>query len=119
MTNNDKEQKHTPAPWEVVYDAGTFDDSIGVAMASKLSDPTCYYSHHIWHSEMDSEEPSEDESGSIEQYEEAIANAHLIAAAPDMYDVLKRLAFYHGPGTCPDDIFEDMHLALKKAEGKS
>lgn len=57
--------------------------------------------------------------------EEAIANANLISAAPDMYDALKRIIDEKAPSyhDCIDDGLDkcawcDAIDAIKKAEGK-
>ena len=45
--------------------------------------------------------------------EEAEANAHLIAAAPDMYEALKNLSNYPA-----ESVRQIAQMALAKAEGK-
>ena len=53
--------------------------------------------------------------------DEVEANAHLIAAAPDMYEALERLVDYLNylgvPEDC-EDQYEEANKALAKAEGK-
>lgn len=48
-----------------------------------------------------------------------MANAHLITAAPDMYEILHDIATAHGPGTlASDELFERMNTVLLKAGGE-
>ncbi len=57
-------------------------------------------------------------SAPLDGEKEGIANANLIAAAPDLYQVLHDIATAHGPGTlASDELFERMNTALSKAEG--
>ncbi len=46
------------------------------------------------------------------------ANAHLIAASPDMYEALKEAADYMGENAYPETTLEKARRALSKAEGK-
>lgn len=111
--------KHTPAPWNVIYDAGTFGESIGVEMGSRLYDPSCYESHHLWECNYDSEMPDyEAADGEVEQYEEAIANARLIAAAPDMLEILERTLDALESGKREVDIWA-IRSVIAKARGES
>lgn len=70
----------TKGEWMVVCGAG-FDDEIGVGMDSYLKNPDDYYTNHLW-------------TCDIQPYDadkECMANAHLIAAAPEMYEMLKSI----------------------------
>ena len=49
--------------------------------------------------------------------DESIANAHLIAAAPDMYDMLERLEGIT-QGILIDEIVEEIGEVLAKARGE-
>ena len=58
--------------------------------------------------------------GDIIYHEENIANAHLIAAAPDMYEALKDLLNYdyEDAGLVPHSIIGPATDALAKADGE-
>ncbi len=49
---------------------------------------------------------------------EAIANAQLIAAAPEMYEALKEILFGYESGNYKQAVAEQAKKALAKAEGK-
>jgi hypothetical protein len=79
--------KHTPGPWEV-----TCDDSDGshvIRMASAIEDRGKYEPQHIINYEHGLD-PDEDE----DQFDEAEANARLIAEAPAMEELLEQLVEY-------------------------
>lgn len=71
-------EKFTKGPWQVVFAAG-FDAEIGVGMDSYLKDESDFYTNHLWTCEVQSEDADD----------ECLANAALIAAAPEMYGMLE------------------------------
>jgi hypothetical protein len=50
---------------------------------------------------------------------EAVANARLIAAAPDLLDALRRLMREEADGEFTIGLIEDARAAIAKAEGRS
>ena len=47
------------------------------------------------------------------------ANAHLIAAAPDLYSLLEEALPFIGWGSKPDGLIEQIEAALAKARGEA
>lgn len=126
MTNNpDKEAKFTLGPWVVngFYHEG---DVYAPAESGKRSD-----AHHICRCfPSKSFEPKNgkyylDELYAIAAKNEALeqieANAHLISAAPDMYESLKEIleSFEGNEFVSGSDEFETARAALSKANGGS
>lgn len=74
--------KHTPGPWEVEFDEGGWGEGHTIRMASAIESPHAHRTHHR----------IEYEHGLLpgdKGFEEAQANAHLIAAAPELLDALR------------------------------
>ena len=105
--------KHTPGPWKLCFH-----------LSSKENDSKCPcgFPGHIWGSDGDNVVctigpiivPGE-EALSPGRYkrETEIANAHLIAAAPDMLEALEAIE-----KSCPtdDDVTKEFYAAWKKLE---
>jgi len=51
---------------------------------------------------------------SVESEADANSNASLIAAAPDMFELLERL---ENEGSLPEDVLEETRLVLRRARG--
>lgn len=102
---NMNEPKFTPAPWAVSKDD---DDQFVVIMASAIEDEYDHYCCHKWTCEV-----THHEVGEIGD-DETPSNAHLIAAAPDMYAMLEAIEAGNGQPNC-DDIL----ALLAKARGES
>ena len=96
-------EKHTPGPWHVNYT--TFDNAIvrfhiaGETHGSVY--PVCEHTLEI----------TPDSS-------EQLANAHLIAAAPELLEALKRAAAMMGRFPQCDEAWKQARAAIAKAEGK-
>jgi hypothetical protein len=116
--------KFTPGPWEVRYD---WDEGRHIiSMASAIETPGRYKSHHrieYSHGIFD----HEDEPGTAghRQFLQAAANAHLIAAAPELYEALVRFiedpTFQVAVGGNPnvvDRMLDHARAALAKARGE-
>lgn len=92
------ERKWTPGPWEKTSESGEIASREGVYIARAIGTVT----------------------------EEGKANAHLIAAAPDLYEALEwaedELASYAPDPSCrskiTDDILVRVRTALDKARGE-
>ncbi|MFA5382476.1 MAG: hypothetical protein WC356_04865 [Candidatus Micrarchaeia archaeon] len=110
--------KHTPGPWEVIFE----DEGEGhiIHMATAIENPGYFHSIH----EVRYDHGVEPEE---KGFEEAEANAHLIAAAPDLLEACKAilediedtLVDCDSPGTrqtleIQRDFLQD---AIKKADG--
>lgn len=123
MTN-----KHTSGPWEWLY-AETRCDGVGRVVTAQVVDvPTnqCVVEFsNTSHSELVYEDDGDGGGSFFDQ--QAVANARLIASAPDMYEALKRLLKWVEPiaGDNRDGVAEAEELAsvefaraaLSKAEG--
>lgn len=107
--------KHTPGPWEVHNGTDVYPvddekarfyvadcDPDNAPVASSLLEP--------------GEHPNTDAT-----YEQAMANARLIAAAPDMLEALRRFEAYYPAGINPwlDEAASLARAAIAKAEGRS
>jgi len=102
-------EKHTPGPWRVIIDddGGPLSGRPGVFASEELD---CGIVH--W-------------DGFIQEYwrsargdKEIHANAHLIAAAPDMYEALEMMVNFFDD-VAPDCMISKARSALAKAEGKT
>ena len=102
------ETKFTKGEWIVYVESDDFGrqnyDEIVIGMASYNDDP---YGHYCMHKVV-----IEDEETS----EEAIANAHLIAAAPEMYDMLHSIE--NDVNQIPPFLWDKIQDVLKKARGE-
>ncbi|MGB1281192.1 MAG: hypothetical protein ACPG5V_14630 [Vibrio cyclitrophicus] len=104
------EAKFTKGEWIVYVESDDFGrqsyDEIVIGMASYNDDP---YGHYCMHKVV-----IEDEETS----EEALANAHLIAAAPDIYEYLEGL--YQNLCSIGDDseTVDEIKTLLAKARGE-
>lgn len=83
------ETKFTTGPWEVEYDGSDIEGSFTLRMETAIEDPGCHDAVHsielydgIWEEEGE------------EQFSEAKANTHLIAAAPEIYEALSRMMLW-------------------------
>lgn len=93
--------KFTPAPWVVSIEDE--DETTEIAMSSYLSTPWSYYSCHKVLIEANDKE--------------ALANAHLIASAPEMYNMLQDLLNAEGVITTSNNR-KEVKALLAKARGK-
>lgn len=112
MTTN--ETKFTPGPWEIHQG----DDGQPIAGIRERAD-----GRFVALTQFDAEDCRTVETAN-DRRAECAANAHLIAAAPDLYAAV-RLAFdvihaghHHLEANCPDLLCRQMHAALAKAEGR-
>jgi hypothetical protein len=97
--------KHTPGPWTLFQDQSV-KHYAGIE-AGKLSIVSIGYPELI---------PSMDDSGVHGRTEEeALANAYLIAAAPDLLEALEAAVAY----PLIDSWFETATAAIDKAKGKT
>lgn len=93
--------KHTAGPWESgLNQKGGYSNSVVVRPAGE-------FPHGLWIADC-----GNDADG------ERIANARLIAAAPDMLDALKGILSNPG-GRCSADQWQAGLRAIAKAEGRS
>ena len=104
-------EKWTPGPWKVTHEAGDFYENVGVSMDSHQKNPNHFRTAHLWHSECE------------DDCEETVANARLIAAAPELYESLDKLL--HQLSINDDEgLFEhadmviDARAVLAKARGE-
>lgn len=101
---------HTPGPWEV-HESTTVDGefwcSIGYAGRGPITDIVGAEGNHT-----QSFQPVAGMKYLVTPVEQQRANAKLIAAAPEMLDMLKRLLIdFHEHET-------DAHILISKAEGR-
>lgn len=106
--------KHTPGPWELhEYKGG-----VEIRMGTRLQKPTHIYNneHEIdWNHDL-----YNDGTDDI-QYREAMANARLIAAAPDLLAIAEELnecAAYWSEYDVPLGIHDRLRAAIAKAKGE-
>ncbi len=117
--------KFTPGPWEVPHFVTATDD--GDCKCTSVVEGG--YAGGICHIHIDNGMSISEGGNDAPPLEEAKANATLIAAAPDMYEALKKvLGAYmgarddamHGDANFDDDSTYQMAVtALKKARGES
>lgn len=89
------EPKFTPGPWKVIES--------GVVAEGRFVIARIYL------------DPLKEENAAIE---ESVANAHLIAAAPELYEALETCLLY-GAMTGDDWVIFKAETALAKARGES
>ena len=92
--------KHTPGPWAVSPADGSLTPDKNACSIYKRGGTARIATIHC---------PVENSEN---------ANARLIAAAPELYDIVLGLMEYHGPGTCPDHLFEAGNNILRRIEGE-
>lgn len=99
------ETKWTPGPWAVGISSG---NGIPCVDAIDTKDGKLFEVCEVWGEERDTEETHMSR-----------ANAHLIAAAPEMYGAIEWALAVFSPDT-PEHaaILEAMHAALAKASGE-
>ena len=96
------ETKHTPGPWEVSWDK--YGKESEIHGKSELNDgPICIIPHD-----------DVTESGAEEQ----LANARLIAAAPELLEALEGLAMKAGRHFWRDVVVTQARAAIAKAKGE-
>lgn len=71
--------KFTPGPWVVDEDSNI--DQIAVRIGTAVESPYCRDVSDLWACDIDESENND----------QALANAHLIAAAPELYEELESL----------------------------
>ena len=102
------EMKYTPGPWE--FDPTCFESTIAVTPPeSRL------VIAEVW--PMQSDESSEDETYDIKTDPISIANARLIAAAPELLELCRDLIATHGACFLGKDILKKMKEVVAKATG--
>lgn len=106
------DEKFTQGEWV----ASMHRDEVAVYMGEAVNYPYEYYCSDVWYCD----------SHWCENDETAIANAHLISAAPDMYRALRAIASAHFERKKGNVIIEisqaesdSMIAALQKAEGET
>lgn len=90
--------KHTPGPW-TLEPADSGDASVGLSSAPAVvyaGVPNDDRFRHVDIATVGSTEYSNDEDGHPLHYGDADANAHLIAAAPDLLACLRRMCGMYG-----------------------
>jgi hypothetical protein len=117
--------KSTPGPWSVQYEPeGGYDT---LSSAYRLLDAEGHRVVEVDTRDYDDcvETAEPDEWGNVETSERAEANAHLIAAAPDLLAALKDLlcnpAYQVAVGGNPaavQTMLARCHAAIEKAEGR-
>jgi hypothetical protein len=106
IVGDKKMVKHTPRPWTVEES----DDGHEIRMASRSKTPGYYQPQHCvrWDHGLDWEDDAK-------QYAEAVANVHLMAAAPDLLNALK--AVMADKTTLSTRVRGILEAAIKKADG--
>ena len=109
----------TPGPWEVHETWEGHEIRMGTAIESPglcEVQHSIEYSHDISRYRVGMDQTKAEQK----QFEEAKANARLIAAAPDMYEALKYYAEskMYGPGYIGADVEVAKQALAKAKEGK-
>lgn len=91
--------KHTPGPWTTEKN----EHGYWVGATNPTNKPVCDV--HLFC--IDNREPQ------VFSHDETLANARLIAAAPEMLEALQGVV-----GRSPDDWYEKVQAAIAKATGK-
>lgn len=116
--------KHTPGPWEAVYneDFGGFSIWMTATRGSYEPQRRAYLGDGMWSHYDDGPLPPAIQK----QFDELQANARLIAAAPDLYEAAKAVViavdnhhpkFAAGPYTLTADEIAALRAAIAAAEG--
>src|SRR4051812_33377396 len=106
---------HTPGPWEFTLDDDGMTSGVTfvIRMGSHLGGANGWEPQHRIEYEVSSKEESP------EQFEEAKANAILIAAVPDLLAALKRVRTEVPTAVLDyDSLVPDIDAAIAKAEGR-
>jgi hypothetical protein len=108
---------HTPGPWVVRYIEGGGYDTLSSAYRilhgpDEDNDRVC----EVDTRDYDDRIEDEDTHYGVETSARAEANAHLIAAAPEMYAALKDAI--DGGFACPEPMLDRMRAAIAKANGE-
>lgn len=96
-------QRHTPGPWSIVRRDG---NRVDINSAPDET-PEWQGLAQVW-------VRMEDEA---EDCEDGLANARLIAAAPDLLAALKAAEHFIGAGYQPPELVDQISAAIRKAEG--
>jgi len=106
------EHKHTAGPWEVEYDEDNLAHVIRMATAIETNGWRYQVQHQV--------EFSHGLDSTDEQFEEAEANAVLMAASPDLFEALQAmLTIDDWTDECiaPRAVIKRARAALAKAQG--
>jgi hypothetical protein len=101
--------KHTPGPWNI-YEGG---NQWGFYIGTKDLD---YENGAVLVGRVQTKKGSGPKS-----YEEAVANSHLMAAAPDLLNICQKIAYLHAAGDdCEmgQSVSDELMAAIRKAEGR-
>lgn len=99
----------TPGPYKLLVDEDT--GRIAISMASHIENPAQYYPQHFCEYMVDTLYPEDGK-----QWDEAVANAKLFAAATDLAEIVRRGI----EANCFDiHLMADAKAALAKARGKA
>ena len=109
MTTKDNQSKYTPGPWEFTGRQSNYDKVTGRVQAEQTKTEICSLNG------LDFPVP--------EAREQARANAHLIAAAPEMLETAENIIddlerFCRTQGSGPDKRLEALKKAIAKAKGQ-
>lgn len=119
--------KHTPGPWEL--DIGEY--GFRIRMGSAVPYTGVYKPQHLieWDPGVYHAPDYPETDAENRQYLEAEANAHLIAAAPEMYEALEALLYEHKPcggelwhkgnEICECERCDGIRFVLAKARGEA
>lgn len=108
--------KFTPGPWV----AGVSSDGHVVSMGEAIQTPWSFASHLRWECAHLIDEDEDCEQGRA-QFQESSANAHLIAAAPELYAVAEAALYLADLGSDDPVLVEfrdKARAALAKARGE-
>lgn len=108
--------KFTPGPWVASHDR----DGHVVWMAGADEHPWEFESHLRWECNHLIDEDEECDNAR-NQFQQSKANAHLIAAAPDLYEALAEIMNHHASNVLFGNVAmaERAWNALAKARGES
>ena len=90
--------EHTPGPWVITIGTGTLNESIRGPNDEGIAQTGCWHREHR---------------------PEAIANAQLIASAPDLLEALEAVVNDNHPATrMRPSLIHKAHAAIEKAKGE-